>query len=195
MKAITLYPEWAWAVCNLGKDIENRRYEPSKGMIGSTIAIHAGLQVAGKSSSVDIRKRAMNEISNMAKKAMWDARYAKDEDRYYFRNVSNGAEVDLDEDDITLGAIVAVAKLDRCDFAHIGYREMDIGTRKERIETRKYSEGWSAPGLYGWALSDIFVLDNPVKCRGNQRIWNLQLETIEAVQCDIDMSMGSQYGE
>lgn len=41
MKAITLSPEWAYAVTHLGKDVENRTWWPPKGYTGD-LAIHAG---------------------------------------------------------------------------------------------------------------------------------------------------------
>lgn len=41
MKAITLSPQWAFAVAHLGKDIENRTWYPPKHYIGD-LGIHAG---------------------------------------------------------------------------------------------------------------------------------------------------------
>ena len=42
MKAITLWRPWPWAIFFAGKDIENRTWEPPKGLIGQRLAIHAG---------------------------------------------------------------------------------------------------------------------------------------------------------
>lgn len=42
MRALTLRQPWAHAVVHLGKNIENRTWPPSDGMIGAYIAIHAG---------------------------------------------------------------------------------------------------------------------------------------------------------
>ena len=42
MKALTLTPEWAWAVCHLDKRVENRTWPAPAGIIGQRIAIHAG---------------------------------------------------------------------------------------------------------------------------------------------------------
>lgn len=41
MRVITLYPEWAWAICYLGKNIENRKWLPNLEP-GEKLAIHAG---------------------------------------------------------------------------------------------------------------------------------------------------------
>lgn len=42
MKALTLWPEWAYAIRRLGKDGENRTWPLWESMIGKPIAIHAG---------------------------------------------------------------------------------------------------------------------------------------------------------
>jgi hypothetical protein len=52
MRALTLWPEWAWAVAHLGKDVENRAWAPNgqtwHGVEGRLFAIHAGKHVGGK---------------------------------------------------------------------------------------------------------------------------------------------------
>ena len=44
MKAITLWPEWAYAIQRLGKDGENRSWPLWAWLIGQPIAIHAGVR-------------------------------------------------------------------------------------------------------------------------------------------------------
>lgn len=46
--ALTLWPEWAYAIAHLGKDVENRIWAPPKSLIGSWLAIHAGKHIGGK---------------------------------------------------------------------------------------------------------------------------------------------------
>ena len=52
--AITLWPEWAYAVAHLGKDVENRgdtskrSYVPLRGYVGQRVAIHAGAYIGGR---------------------------------------------------------------------------------------------------------------------------------------------------
>lgn len=43
-----MWPEWAWAIAHLGKDVENRIWAPPSWLIGQTLAIHAGKNVGGK---------------------------------------------------------------------------------------------------------------------------------------------------
>jgi len=42
LRALTLTPEWAWAVCALDKRVENRKWAPPAAIVGQRIAIHAG---------------------------------------------------------------------------------------------------------------------------------------------------------
>jgi hypothetical protein len=44
MKALTLTPEWAFAIAHLDKRVENRTWKPPAAMIGETIALHAGMK-------------------------------------------------------------------------------------------------------------------------------------------------------
>lgn len=46
MKALTLRQPWPYAVCYLGKDIENRTWEPSL-EVGDYLAIHGGKKPTG----------------------------------------------------------------------------------------------------------------------------------------------------
>ena len=42
LRALTLIQPWAYAVCHLGKTIENRTWPPPSGIVGQHLAIHAG---------------------------------------------------------------------------------------------------------------------------------------------------------
>ena len=48
MQAITLWPEWSWAILNLGKDVENRCWPLPPKLIGVALALHAGRNVGGQ---------------------------------------------------------------------------------------------------------------------------------------------------
>lgn len=45
MHAITLKQPWAYAICHLGKRIENRTRKPPMALVGQRIAIHAGAAI------------------------------------------------------------------------------------------------------------------------------------------------------
>ena len=46
--ALTLWPEWAYAIAHLGKDVENRSWRPPAWLIGRRLAIHAGADLGGR---------------------------------------------------------------------------------------------------------------------------------------------------
>jgi hypothetical protein len=49
IRAVTLWPEWAWAISALDKRVENREWHPGwKLPAGSRIAIHAGKHIGGR---------------------------------------------------------------------------------------------------------------------------------------------------
>ena len=49
--ALTLHPEWAWAICHAFKRVENRSWHPGKRLpVGSRLAIHAGRTIRRASS-------------------------------------------------------------------------------------------------------------------------------------------------
>jgi len=54
MKALTLKHPWAFAICHMGKRIENRSWMPPPRLIGHTIAIHGGMQPKARAALEDI---------------------------------------------------------------------------------------------------------------------------------------------
>lgn len=45
MRALTVHPEWAWAIAHAGKWVENRTWFPPDALIGERIAIHGGARI------------------------------------------------------------------------------------------------------------------------------------------------------
>lgn len=63
MKAITLWPEWAYAICALGKRVENRSWEPGRALrVGDKIAIHAGKNIGGRPGQAAFAEAGLNVI-------------------------------------------------------------------------------------------------------------------------------------
>ena len=62
MKAITLWPEWAWAIINLGKNVENRSWVIPPGLY----ALHAGMRFNGKGLSAHHRRIATDTVFRVA---------------------------------------------------------------------------------------------------------------------------------
>lgn len=46
--ALTLWPEWAYAIAHLRKNVENRSWRPPAWLVGQRLAIHAGANIGGR---------------------------------------------------------------------------------------------------------------------------------------------------
>lgn len=57
MRAITLKHPWPWAVCRLGKRIENRTWKPSM-KVGTWLAIHGGRVPTSRDDLADVADEA-----------------------------------------------------------------------------------------------------------------------------------------
>ena len=61
MKAITLWPEWAYAICALGKRVENRSWQPGRALrVGDKVAIHAGKNIGGRPGVATFAEAVLN---------------------------------------------------------------------------------------------------------------------------------------
>lgn len=163
MKALTIWPEWMWAIANLGKDVENRGYLPPKTIRGQRIALHAGKKVGGKYSLNSGRAVIYYDMmACMARRAsilcIWNPR-GKDKcgsisfrggDRKWKKMVFR---------EMPVGMVVATAVI-----------SMNSGIF---IPGKEAMSPWAAEGQYQWVLEAVNVLKNPVACSGKQGIWNL----------------------
>lgn len=52
MLALTIWPEWVWAIRRLGKPSENRDWKMPEAVVGQWIALHAGKHVGGRPGDV-----------------------------------------------------------------------------------------------------------------------------------------------
>lgn len=59
------------------------------------------------------------------------------------------------------GVVMAIATLTDC-----------VPTEKLDIDRRERAFGDYTPGRYGWVLSDVHALDQPIPAIGHQRLWN-----------------------
>lgn len=125
LRALTVAPEWAWAIMHAGKD-ENRNWRPKALPDHRWLAIHAG------------------------------AKRSKDGEARLRRIV--GDNVVVPEDFVTgavLGFVRVEGVLDRVD---------DDDARRR---------WWAGPGWLLWCFGERVVLDEPVRCRGSQMLWEL----------------------
>jgi len=167
MKAITLWPEWCWAIRQLGKNVENRSWRPPDTLrIGESIAIHAGASFGGKTGESKTWSRIFDPIAGIAQRSCWNIRIDVMANIIVAYNVLSGKRISDRIVTMPCGGVVAVATFD--------------GTLVPgREESTQWP--WWADDQFGWVLRDVTMLPKIVRCTGRQRLWNLSREIEEAV--------------
>lgn len=194
MKALTIWPEWAWAICQLGKDIENRTWSPPASVIGHRIAIHAGKNVGGRYDPA--RREAIDYydlVAEMAGRAGIELRHI-----YHDGNKIGFSWYRFEE-----GHIKDVNRF----FASLP-RGGILATARIAGWSRSSDSPWAADGQVHWQLEDVQVLRQLIPCRGAQGLWSVP-EAIESkihiasvcptppsLSCGEDDKVdGEQYGQ
>ena len=154
MLALTLWPEWAWAIAHFGKDIENRTWPPPARILGKRLAVHAGKHIGGKPGDNALLE-GLTKLREMAECVA---------DERGDRRRAGGLPMYSDLlPQITTSAIVAVVKVTG--------------------DIRGTEAGWYN-GLpnYGWKLTDLITLPKPVPCKGAQGLWELPPDVLAKVR-------------
>jgi len=163
MRAITIWPEWVWAIENLDKNVENRTWYPRSefGIWPSRLALHAGKYIGGRPGRCSADE-GVSGVIRMAERAGWKVEIVPG---HAVRFKKDQNEVWLDNFAVIRGAVVAVARIEKVD--------------------RCYPKPWAAPGQWQWHLTDITPLAKPVPCRGHQKIWSLPPDVEAAVRAQL----------
>ncbi len=170
MKALTLTPEWAFAVCYLDKKIENRTWNAPIKIINQRLVIHAGKTVGGHQKKVI---EAIDDVVECAKTDGWTSTVAIDRSNHArrantYRLEKDGRVVMFGEELLSKGGIVAIV------------------TVKGSFEPkRKEMPPWGMEGNKHWYLDNVCVLDEMVEARGYQGLWNVSDEKLRAVALQI----------
>lgn len=145
MLALTLHPEWAWAVCHLGKNVENRseRFcrQIDRRVGDGWLAIHAGVKRPADFAAVA---------------AMYDGQVdafpgdADDPSAGWLFGGCSG--VFIKDADLPRGAIVALAKIG--DVLPPGAQAP-----------------WKLTFSAALPLAPVVVLPEPIPCKGQQGLW------------------------
>lgn len=90
-----------------------------------------------------------------------DAKELALEDHMFVEALEKGGIYGLD--DLPLGAIIAVGKLDDVQPTSI-FRGMGIGERERHF-------GDFGPGRFGWMLSAVHALEEPIPAKGSLGLW------------------------
>lgn len=168
MKAITLHPEWAFAVAHLGKRIENRTWKPPESLWLEPFAIHAGKYIGGRPSLESVTD-GLAGLSITARAAGWDVEAGPGNAKawmYHFHRGDELVHVGSHAYPMTTSAIVGVATL----RSILGERVVSVG--------EPGVAGWKEVGRYGWHF-DYQPLPEPIPCGGKQGLWTLPAD-IEA---------------
>jgi hypothetical protein len=150
--ALTLWPEWNWAIDNLDKLVENRGWPLPPAMQGKRIAIHAGAYIGGRKGAPATRE-GIEAVAEMATSAGWTVTA----DGLHALLFTKGEIVRrLTAESIVRSAITCTVVLASC-------------TPPGPVLP---DDGWYA-GDYGFRLADKQTLPEPIHCSGAQGFWTL----------------------
>ena len=190
MKALTIWPEWALAFQLLGKDIENRVWHAPPDLIGQRIALHAGRLLGGvvkpragglgdvnRSPSKAIR--AYSLVLEMARNAGWDYQihfcgHLREYIQFFHRGKDSIPFAKWNFKNVPFGSIFMTAKLEWCS--------MLCGLKGWPYANGKPASPWSIPGQWGFKLTEIVNLEEPIPCRGRQKFWTVPEEIEEKIR-------------
>lgn len=173
LPAITLWPEWAWAVAWLDKRIENREWAASRSYWRTLIAIHAGTNIGGRGGKI-ARREGIEALIESAAMCGWHVE--EDRERSYgdgsvgLRAARHDAkDGSLIEAPVVSRAIIAVAELVDCVWDNP-------------------EEGWGI-GPCQWRLANVRRLPNPIGgVPGSQGIWMLPSHVRAQVADELEAS-------
>lgn len=158
IQALTLWPEWAWAIQHLGKRVENRKRKPdSRLQPGDWFAIHAGAHLGGRRGK-PAKQEAQDTVERMAKRA-----------GHPCVNTQHG---------LWVGDRFATAPTTATEMYDQGFR-MNYHHARAIICLVQYQgfakrclDPWANPDAVAWMLADrIIVLPEPIQCNGLQGLW------------------------
>jgi hypothetical protein len=164
MKALTIFPECLWAIQNLGKDVENRGWVPTKDVYPTEgtpypLALHAGMRIGGVKGRGAERKALQIFVDVVNRTGLYSARL-RDLSAISYEGmgiwayfVDRHTKYWLDSSIIDRGAIVAVTHIWRV--------------------TKDSNSPWAMPGHHHWCLGKVINLHRPIPCKGRQRLWTV----------------------
>lgn len=160
LPAITLWPEWAWAIAWLDKRIENRDWAAGEYYRGRLIAIHAGANIGGRPAKIAVRE-GLDALMSTAYECGW---YVSEDREKTLRSADGSVALqatryDMTDDLVVIApivrkAIVAVAELVDCVWD-------------------APDAGWGV-GPCQWRLANVRRLADPIGgVPGAQGIWRV----------------------
>lgn len=167
MRALTLWPEWAWAIHNLDKRVENRGWPIP---LGEWFALHAGKAIGGRQGAL-AEMEGIEGLGEMAERAGWwlsSAGHVGQSWSITFRRdhastVAHDPRCEMEHaNPIRTSAILGLFRVTR----HDGPGRGDLG-------------GWRVPDAVGNVL-EYQPLTTPIPCKGAQGLWTVPAD-VEAI--------------
>lgn len=176
MKALTIYPEWCFAITQMDKRIENRTWNPFISIINQRVALHAGSRIGGKEGWLG---EPFTKVSLSAMQAGWKVHRLYEKDKIIcFDFEKDGKIVSLNPDNVVKKAIVAVATV--------------TGASESTI---KEPPPWGITGHKHWHLVDVDVLPEPIIIPGFQGLWNVPKPIVEQINAQLEMKDSSEVND
>lgn len=170
MRALTLWPEWAWAVMWLGKPIENRTWQPSEKQLapGQRLAIHAGARLGGSSggASAWFQLQAILNIRSMAERAGWTCRIDS-------RQEGKRVIARFQRDNVTHTFVPASIP----KGALVGSVVYGGVVPPEPVDWP--ATGWEVPGAKHWRITDPVRLRLPIRFTGERGLFSVPPRFVE----------------
>lgn len=160
MRALTLYPEWAWAILHLGKDVENRLWLPPRALAGQWVALHAGAHVGGRPGQV-ARTEGMLGLYEMAHRAGWMevAQTLPTDDPFWWERGAQRAHEPMSHE-VTRRAIVGIVRFS---------------------SPARSTSPWAVPGQHHWPILQVVALPAPVLCPGALGLWRVPEALLQSI--------------
>lgn len=159
--ALTLHPEWAWAVTHLGKRVENRSERVCRQIANRVgngwLAIHAGVRRPADFTAVGPMLDELDPFGD------WTVQRRDGEPALFRVWVGRSQNpLTITDADLPRGAIVALAQLG--DVLPLG------------VEAP-----WKVTESAALRFSDVFVLADPIPCKGAQGLWTPTPDVQDAI--------------
>jgi len=154
MRALSIKPPWIGAIVYSDKRVENRSWSAPDWIIGRTIALAASKAPDWDAPDMAWTAAGLTPYEPGAPRKAWTA-------------------------SLTLGAVIAVAKVAGCHYA-------TSCPHSEPGAPWPLCTRWSARDQFHWQLSDVRPLPEPVPCKGALGLWRLPEDVEKLVREQVE---------